>query len=203
MQHHRSFEQLHNLQNMSLSTALEARSEKKCELCNATHDMTAYQVPPKSEDNPDYQVAVCSTCFEQLNEPSKMDATHWRCLNESIWSQVPAVQVTCYRALKNLASHPWSHDLIGSIYMDDETLEWAEYGTDAALVHKDSNGHILEAGDTVTLIQDLNVKGATFTAKRGTAVRRIRLVHDNAEHIEGKIEGQSIVILTKFVKKSN
>jgi protein PhnA len=92
------------------------------------------------------------------------------------------------------------------MYMDDETREWAEeepHNSQSRIIHKDSNGNILEAGDTVTLIQDLNVKGANFTAKRGTAVRRIRLVHDNAEHIEGKIDGQQIVILTKFTKKSN
>lgn len=51
------------------------------------------------------------------------------------------------------------------------------------------------------LIKDLKVKGGNFTAKRGTAVRNITLVHDNVEHIEGKVEGQRIVILTKYVKK--
>ena len=51
------------------------------------------------------------------------------------------------------------------------------------------------------LIKDLPVKGAGFTAKRGTAVRGISLVQDNPEHIEGRVEGQRIVILTKFVKK--
>jgi len=49
----------------------------------------------------------------------------------------------------------------------------------------------------------LNVKGASFTAKRGTAVRKISLVPDNAAHIEGRVNGQQIVILTEFVKKSN
>ena len=53
----------------------------------------------------------------------------------------------------------------------------------------------------MNLIKDLDVKGSTLNAKIGTAVRNIRLVHDNHEQIEGKIEGQSIVILTKFVKK--
>ncbi|MEY3438144.1 MAG: hypothetical protein RL265_729, partial [Bacteroidota bacterium] len=72
---------------------------------------------------------------------------------------------------------------------------------DDKIVHKDSNGAILQNGDTVTLTKELDVKGATFSAKRGTAVRNIRLVHDNAEQIEGKIEGQSIVILTQYVKK--
>ncbi|WP_372653863.1 PhnA domain-containing protein, partial [Draconibacterium sp.] len=52
------------------------------------------------------------------------------------------------------------------------------------------------------MIKDLNVKGGGFTAKRGTAVRNISLVHDNPEHIEGKVNGQHIVILTQYVKKN-
>jgi protein PhnA len=59
----------------------------------------------------------------------------------------------------------------------------------------------LESGDTIVLIKDLDVKGANFTAKRGTAVRNIKLVKDNVEQIEGKINGQGIVILTQYVKK--
>jgi protein PhnA len=70
-----------------------------------------------------------------------------------------------------------------------------------ALVHLDSNGTLLENGDSVVLIKDLDVKGAVFAAKRGTAVRNIRLVNDNPEYIEGKINGQGIVILTQYVKK--
>lgn len=187
---------------MSLSTILEERSELKCELCSATNDLTVYTVPPKNDDNPDHQIVVCPTCLSQIENPDQLDPNHWRCLNESMWSQVPAVQVMAYRLLNQLSSHDWAQDLIGMMYLDEALIEWANDAGDAAVIHKDSNGNILEAGDTVTLIQDLNVKGAGFTAKRGTAVRRIRLVHDNAEHIEGKVEGQSIVILTKYVKKS-
>ena len=51
------------------------------------------------------------------------------------------------------------------------------------------------------MIKDLPVKGAGFTAKRGTPVRGISLVADNEAHIEGRVEGQRIVILTEFVKK--
>jgi len=60
---------------------------------------------------------------------------------------------------------------------------------------------LLAPGDTVVLVKDLPVKGAGFTAKRGTAVRGIMLVADNAGQIEGRVEGQRIVILTEFVKK--
>ena len=69
------------------------------------------------------------------------------------------------------------------------------------LVHRDSNGVVLQAGDNVVLIKDLKVKGSSMVAKQGTAVRRISLDHENAEYIEGKVDGQQIVIITQYVKK--
>ena len=68
-------------------------------------------------------------------------------------------------------------------------------------MHKDSNGHVLQNGDSVVLIKSLDVKGFTLTAKLGTVVKNIRIVEDNTEQIEGKVEGQQIVILTKYVRK--
>jgi protein PhnA len=110
--------------------------------------------------------------------------------------------------LTRLSAEGWPQELLDMLYLDDELLAWAKASGEGQneenqVIHKDSNGAVLEAGDTVTLIKDLNVKGANFTAKRGTAVRGISLVADNPEHIEGRVEGQRIVILTKFVKKSN
>jgi protein PhnA len=121
-----------------------------------------------------------------------------------MWSEVPAVKVVAWRMLDRLRTEGWPQDLLDMMYLDEETLHWAEAEAGAAenaVVHLDSNGVQLQNGDTVVLIQDLNVKGGGFTAKRGTAVRNIRLVHDNPEHIEGKVNGQQIVILTKYVKK--
>jgi protein PhnA len=45
------------------------------------------------------------------------------------------------------------------------------------------------------------VKGSTLSAKMGTVVKNIRLVEDNTEQIEGKVDGQQIVLLTKYVRK--
>lgn len=188
---------------MAISTELLQRAESTCELCNAKEDLQDYLVPPKATEVVDHQVALCSKCMEEVQSTEDLDTNHWRCLNESMWSQVPAVQVMAYRLLERLSSENWAQDLLGMLYLDDETLEWAQTASESALVHKDSNGHVLQSGDTVTLIQDLNVKGSSLTAKRGTAVRRIRLDPNNAEYIEGKVDGQHIVILTKFVKKSN
>lgn len=108
--------------------------------------------------------------------------------------------------LNRLKSEGWPQDLLDMLYLDEETLAWAKAtgeGDDGDTPkHKDCNGAELNTGDTVVLIKDLNVKGASFTAKRGTAVRNISLVYDNPEHIEGKVNGQQIVILTKYVKKN-
>ncbi|WP_317167666.1 PhnA domain-containing protein [Sphingobacterium mizutaii] len=53
----------------------------------------------------------------------------------------------------------------------------------------------------MVLIKTLDVKGSSISAKLGTVVKNIRLVPDNTEQIEGKIEGQTIVILTKYLRK--
>lgn len=184
-----------------LSSELTTRCGSKCEICGAGGKLFPFIIFPKTGDSIDDLVAVCNTCHEQMVSPDKIDVTHWRCLNESVWTTVPAVQVLAYRMLEVLSDQDWAQDLLGNIYMDDETLEWAESNI-VHTVHKDCNGHLLSAGDTVTLIKDLDVKGANFSAKRGTAVRRISLVYDNPEQIEGRVNDQQIVILTKYVKKS-
>ncbi len=184
---------------------LVKRSESKCELCRATDDLGIYQITQGLNEMPDNNIYICKTCETQLENPEIVDVNHWRCLNDSMWSSVPAVQVISFRMLKQLSSEAWAQDLFDMLYLDEETLSWAEISVeseiDDAIKHIDSNGVLLEPGDSVTLIKDLNVKGASFTAKRGTAVRRISLDPYNPEHIEGRVNGQKIVILTKYVKK--
>jgi protein PhnA len=191
---------------MSTENELYARSESKCELCGASDKLGAYEVPPTSNGSADECLLICDTCRGQIENPDKVDVNHWRCLNDSMWSQVPAVQVMVWRMLTRLRAEGWPQDLLDMMYLEDETRAWAEASGDEEsaeekVIHRDSNGAVLEAGDTITLIKDLDVKGSSITAKRGTAVRNIRLVQDNAEQIEGRVDGQQIVILTKFVKK--
>lgn len=193
---------------MSTEKQLQTRSESKCELCAVTENLSVYEVPPTSKGSADESVLICQTCLDQIENPEKVVVNHWRCLNDSMWSQVPAVQVMAWRMLTRLRSEGWAQDLLDMMYLEDETLSWAKATGEGAsdeetVKHVDSNGVVLQAGDTVTLTKDLNVKGAGFTAKRGTAVRGISLVADNPEHIEGRVSGQQIVILTKFVKKVN
>lgn len=179
------------------------RSGGVCELCGSTELLEVHVVAPKSGDLLDHCIHICPICAPEVNGQRELNPNHWRCLNDSIWSNVDAVKVTAWRLLQSLKSEGWPNDLLEMMYMDEDTEAWAKSGvaSDDAIVHLDSNGVQLFAGDSVVLIKDLKVKGANFTAKRGTAVRNIILVHDNAEQIEGKVEGQRIVILTQYVKK--
>jgi len=193
---------------VSIEEELHVRSESKCELCGAADNLGVYEVPPGSNGSADESVLICGTCREQIENPEKVDVHRWRCLNDSMWSQVPAVQVMVWRMLKCLSSEGWPQELLDTLYLDESTQAWAQATVDGTsdevgIKHVDSNGTVLNAGDAVTLIKDLPVKGASFTAKRGTVVRGISLVSDNPEHIEGRVSGHHIVILTKFVKKAN
>lgn len=198
---------------MNTEKELFARSESKCELCSSTDNLEVYEVPPESNGKTEQSVLLCKTCKDQIENSDNVDVNHWRCLNDSMWSQIPAVQVLAWRMLTRLRAEGWPQDLLDMLYLDDELLAWAQatgegqsnegQNDNTTIKHLDCNGAVLEAGDTVTLTKDLNVKGANFTAKRGTAVRRISLVADNPKQIEGKVDGQHIVILTEFIKKSN
>jgi len=186
---------------------LQIRSASQCELCATSENLRVFAIPPVTDD-PNKYIYICDVCQEQIEDPGKIDVNHWRCLNDSMWSQVPAVQVISWRQLNRIKREGWPQDLLDMLYLDEETQAWAEATGEgiqnvSALKHIDSNGAILETGDIVTLIKDLKVKGTNFTAKRGSSVRGITLVSDNPEHIEGKINGQQIVILTKFVKKAS
>ncbi len=67
---------------------------------------------------------------------------------------------------------------------------------------KDSNGNILNEGDSVTVIKSLKVKGMSTDIKQGTAVKNIRLT-DDPNAIEGKVNGTVLVLKTEFLKKKN
>jgi len=140
---------------------------------------------------------ICAGCAGQLNAPNP---NHFRGLATTMWSEDPVIQVLAARTLTKLLDEGWARDLSDQLYLDYDTRAWAD-NVEPDLGHKDSNGVPLTSGDTVVLIKDLVVKGGGFTAKRGTAVHRISLVSDNAAHIEGRVEGQRIVILTEYVKK--
>lgn len=166
-----------------------------CPLCAAEAPLVVHPVPGGPEGA---SVFICAACAEQII--GTPDPDRWRGLANAMWSEDPAVQVIAVRMLTRFEAEPWARDLADQLYLAEDVRAWAG-NVASTVIHRDSNGTILAQGDTVTLVKDLPVKGAGFTTKRGTAVRGITLVADNPAHIEGRVEGQRIVILTEFVKK--
>lgn len=167
---------------------LLARSGGGCEFCGGSTGLGGVEVAPLGP------IVLCAVC--RGDKPDS--AGHWRCLEGAAWSQEPAVQYAVWRRLRSL-EEAWAVEARDAMMLLPEVQTVVD--APAAVEHRDSNGVLLAHGDTVVLIKDLPVKGGGFTAKRGTAVRNISLVADNAAHIEGRVESQRIVILTEFVKK--
>jgi len=191
---------------MKLEQALLSRSENKCELCESTDTITVYEIPPQDQSNEENCIIVCNTCLVQIEKKAALDQEHWKCLTSSMWSEVPGVQVVAWRMLNRLRTESWAVDQLDMLFLDDDRLAWAkatgDHENDGSVdLHKDANGQMLQSGDTIVLTKSLDVKGSTLNAKMGTVVKNIRLVENNTEQIEGKIEGQVIVILTKYVRK--
>jgi protein PhnA len=190
---------------MKQEELLAKRSGNHCELCGATGILKVYEVPPATGNMED-AVLLCQRCLAQIEKKEELNSTHWQCLTTSMWNEIPAVQVMAWRMLNRLRNESWAAENLEMIYLDDEKLAWAkasgDHENDASVeLHKDCFGAILQSGDNVVLTKSLDVKGSTVNAKVGTVVRNIRLVTDNTEQIEGKIEGQTIVILTKYLRK--
>ena len=183
---------------------LKDRNNSKCEISGAELDLAVYTLPPFTEESLDHSVLLAKHLKDQVENPETMNPNDWRGLSDSMWNENLPVQILSWRMLARLKNI----DTLEMMYLDDEALEWAkatgegEEEDENKIIHKDSNGAILKDGDSVVLIKDLDVKGATFTAKRGAAVHNIKVVWDDANLIEGRVENQHIYILTQYVKKT-
>lgn len=185
---------------MALGEKLKVRSNGMCELCTENEAKHEYTVSPKNDDDAANQVALCDACLHAIDDVNS--GYNWRFLEGSIWSTEPSIQALSYRILNMHKGETWANDVINSVDLDENIVEWGMSALEKADVHKDAFGNLLENGDNVVLTQALNVKGTNFTASKGTVVKRIKLIADNPEQIEGKINEQSIIILCKFVKKN-
>jgi protein PhnA len=175
-----------------------ARSEI-CELCGSSEDISVLELPV-SDGSEEQSIYVCANCKSQI-ESGELDETHMNCLNDAMWSEVPAVKVMAYILWNKLGRL----DMVEMMYLEEDELKLAQQAIDAEankLVYKDANGVELQAGDSIVILKDLEVKGAGFTAKRGTTVTRIALAPNDPTHVEGRVNGTKIFIKTEFVKKA-
>ena len=184
---------------MSIQTALLARCESKCELCSTESPLTAFPVPPKKDITVDNCIMVCDKCHGEIEEPT--DLNHWRCLGDSMWSQVPGVQVTAWRQLTRLSSESWAQDMLEMMYLEEEISNWAQLGMSDEDKPRDVNGVELKKGDDVTVIKDLPVKGTNQVIKQGTVIRGISL-GDDPRLVSGKANGgQSMYVIAEFCRR--
>lgn len=179
---------------------LKARSKGLCELCLSPEPSNAYCIEPGSQETVESCVYLCQPCTDQLKSPKDLKVDHWHKLAETMWSEHTPVKILAYKILSVL-----KNPLVDQLYLEEQELARAKSGwpfadDSATASTQDSNGNLLEPGDTVTLIKDLNVKGAGFTAKRGTVVKSIHLT-DDPRYIEGKIDGTTVVLVSAYLKK--
>lgn len=176
-----------------------------CSLCKSDNDLTSFIVEPVKTDA---EISLCGKCQASILANDYSDIHHWHCLSEAIWHERAAVKVLSYSILNALRPEAWAQDLMDQIYLEPEELKWAKARAEqqAPEINNskptlDSNGTQLLEGDSATLIKDLDVKGGGFTAKRGTLVKNIRLTN-NPEHIDARVNGVQIVLITKYLKKA-
>jgi protein PhnA len=178
------------------------------EQCALSGDTCDQLIPFEVIGGETASITICAHYQQQMNGETEIVPNQWRFLGDAIWSQQPAVQVVAYRMLHRLADmgEAWAQEILDAAYLEEEIKAWAEAGLSSAEDDddpkpRDSNGMTLQEGDSVTLIKDLEVKGANFTAKRGTLVKNIHLTN-NPKHIEGKVNGTTIVLVTAYLKKA-
>ena len=109
---------------------LVRRSRSKCELCDKGGvQLDAYELPPLDEEpHADGCLFICETCRKQIEVPKKMIPSHWRCLNNALWSEIPAVQVMSVRILRRLElkDQQWAKELLEHAYLEPDLQAWVD-----------------------------------------------------------------------------
>lgn len=170
-----------------------------CELCASQEGVSLVELPV-SDGSQEQSIYLCKNCKTQI-ESGELDENHFNCLNDSMWSETPAAKIMSYI----LFSRMGRQDMIEMMYLEEDELQLAQQALNAEankLVYRDANGVELKMGDSIVILKDLEVKGAGFTAKRGTTVTRISLAPDDETHVEGRVNGTKIFLKTEFIKKA-
>lgn len=110
----------------TLGRELARRSGSKCELCLSSGTrLNVFEIPPASEDpDSDRCVFICDKCTGGISDPLKLNE-HWRCLGESIWSEIKPVKIVSAVILKKISGRfSWAGDLLDEVYLDEEELDW-------------------------------------------------------------------------------
>ena len=177
---------------------LNDRADARCELCGSSSGLRPVAVTASEPPTLDDALFACDTCGPHITGEQPADPRHWFCLQEAAWSDVIPVQIASLTLLQQLRPATWAVDLLEQVFPDAAEGGGAEGGLTPTV---DAHGTELFDGDSVTLIKDLDVKGANFTAKRGTLVKGIRLSEDPGL-VEGRVNKVAIFLKTEFIKKA-
>lgn len=108
---------------------LVRRSHAHCELCRASGvRLNIYEVSPIPPD-PDFDsiLFLCDICRKQVENPARLDAKHWHCLEVTAWSDLPVVKVMAVRLLRQLQhGEPWAEELLEQLYLDETLVSWID-----------------------------------------------------------------------------
>lgn len=108
---------------------LVRRCAAHCELCNSSgRPLEIFEVPPVPVD-PDFShcLMICAECKGQIEKPKRLNADHWRCLNQTMWSEVEAAKVTAIVLLKQLEqTESWAQELLEIAYLSPSEEEWVD-----------------------------------------------------------------------------
>lgn len=123
--------ELHQARMMALQGMgkdLARRAKSRCEITGASGvPLWPYEVPPVgAEPDIDRTILVSPSCREMLEHPERLHGREWQCLTETVWSDMPAVQVTAWRMLRELAKREdWAREALDEVFLDPGIEEWA------------------------------------------------------------------------------
>lgn len=101
---------------------LTRRSHSKCELCDCSgQPLAAFELPPVRAE-PEFArcIFLCPICMEELGGGPITQPERWRSLNNTAWSEIPAVQAAAVLILRRLAeNHPWAGELLEQLFLSE------------------------------------------------------------------------------------
>ncbi len=113
----------------SLGKDLARRAKSKCELTGVSGvPLRAYEIPPIPADPElDRTLLVSEACHAVLERPKSLSGQEWRCLAETVWAELPAIQVASWRMLSVLAlKEDWAREVLDGVFLDPEVQAWAD-----------------------------------------------------------------------------
>ena len=123
--------ELHQARMMALQGMgkdLARRAKSRCEITGVSGaPLWPYEVPPVgAEPDIDRTILISPSCREMLEHPDRLRGREWQCLTEAVWSDMPAVQVTAWRMLRELAKREdWAREALEEVFLDPGIEDWA------------------------------------------------------------------------------